>query len=149
MAHADGEPRLVGEPCSNQKVTIPPQKPAGAPRCREAPQPVLHLALVRACRVVTGPGFEQVAKDIEHTGIPGGPGQETQKAVSGGRPCGVEMKVGDEEDRHLAMRVLRTLTLRITTGSTGTSCIPSRFPVLRCPISSTISRPSMTCPKTV
>ena len=62
----------------------------------------LIVNVVRVGIVVTDPGFEQVAKDVQGRRLPSRLLQKFQKLFADVRAVGLEMQVGNKESRHCA-----------------------------------------------
>ena len=81
----------IGRPHQEIAVAADEAKPrAGA---RAGRQRVRHLVAQRTRRVVTDPGLEQVAKDVQGLGLLGLIAQEAQEQLGDLWACRVEMQI--------------------------------------------------------
>ena len=142
----------LGEALTQQKIPVAMHDEHGCAGGGAGPQGIADGLAERTVVIVTDPGLEQIAEYIERTGAARPVTEEADKQFRGGRALWVEMQVGDKQGaRHarlLSGLCYWTVTLLMTTGSTGTSPMPDTVPVRTFSMAFTESMPSTTLPKT-
>jgi|GEM_PF-4484665 len=57
--------------------------------------------------VVTGPGFKDIAEQVELSGVYCVILQEIEKCLRGARHCGLQMQIGNKKRSHCWLRLIR------------------------------------------
>lgn len=90
-----------------QKITIPLHHVERGPRVGERAQIAADEVTRRIGIIITDPGFEEIAEDMQRGRAASGSGEKMQESIDRRRGCGIEMQVGDKQVTHAGILAVK------------------------------------------